>query len=1131
MDNLNYPSRVYYHKFSKFSIIFFLFISVLLLFTDKIYAQQEKTITISVSNQDLQSIFNELEKTTIYRFTYKDLVLPTGKNITISSEKMDVDQFLSKLLYPINLSFKRNGNNFSIVAKPIEVASADTKNNNILITGSVKDVKEQPVIGAIISVAGITTIGTNTDVNGTFSLKVPPKSTLVISYLGYISQEISVTGKSNLNITLQEDSKLLDEVVVVGYGTQKKVNLTGAVSSIKGDEIVATKNENVQNMLTGRIPGVRVVQKSSEPGAFNNSFDIRGLGAPLIIIDGIPRSNMERLDPNEIESLSVLKDASASIYGVKATNGVVLITTKKGKEGKVELNYSFNYGLQQPIGLPKPVNAVDQMTLYNEYTMTKNPQNPYRDFTDADFAPYLNGIKQSSDWQKAALRETAPISQHNMSISGSSKILSYFFNFGYLKQDGFWKSGDLNYDRYNIRVNVDAKINNRLTAELKTSAIMDTKNQPYGDTWKVFKSLWRQSSTSPIYANNNPDYPGSAFDAAHTAVITDADKVGYSKYNNKWYQSSLALVYDIPFVTGLSAKALYSYDYNTASNKHYRKEYTLYTYDAQNKTYNPEIANSPSQIQREFFEKTQTMMQLSLNYKRSFGNHNASGLLLYEEGTQSGDNFFALRELSLPVDQLFAGNETNQQGNMSKSLNDIYDFATRAVVGRANYDFASRYLLEFSFRYDASSKFSKDNRWGFFPAVSGGWRISEESFLKNNELFSFVDNLKVRGSWGKMGDDALLEFQFLQGYNYPEGGNIFGGEYVNAIGFRGVPNKNLTWYEGETVNIGLDASFWNKKLGIELDLFQRDLSGLYDTRILTLPGTIGVGLPIENLNSKRNRGYELTLSHYNRIKDISYHVVGILSYTHSKWLHKESARALNAWGNWKNGLMDRNENIWWGYEDDGVFQSYDDIYNSSVYQDIYSLPGDYKYKDWNGDGVIDGNDEHPIAIKGVPILNFSLNLGADYKGFDFSALLQGTTKSYVEYADQLATPFPWGYGNILDIYQDRWHPVDPEADPWDPKTEWVKGDRPALGRPVGKGTAAIQNASYLRIKSIELGYSLPKSIVRKIGLVSARVYINGYNLATFTGLKYLDPEHPGDSSFGYLYPLTRSYNMGFNITF
>jgi len=829
--------------------------------------------------------------------------------------------------------------------------------------------------------------------------------------------------------------------------------------------------------------------------------------------------------------MSVLKDASAALYGVRAANGVVLITTKKGKSGKPELNYSYNLGMQQPLGLPKPSDAINEMTLMNEKTMT-NLNSPFLQYSAADFELYKSGKKQSSNWEDAAMTNSALSSQHNLSMSGSSNTLNYFFNFGNLNQDGYWISDDLKYKRSNVRANVDAKISKRLRTEMKLSGIMDNKNQPYASTDNVFKSLWRQSSLSPVFANNNPSYPGEAYDAANTVVLTNSDLSGYKKYENKWFQSSLALIYDVPYITGLEAKGMYSYDYNTSANKSYMKEYSLYSYNALDSVYTPNNAQSPSTIKRDFHEKTSTLLQFSLNYKRIFQEkHNVAGLLLYEEGTTDADNFLAMRELSLPIDQLFAGNQVNQIGSMDS--NGLYKFANKALVGKFNYDYASRYIAEFSFRYDGSSKFKSDAQWGFFPAGSVGWRMSEEPFMKNSSKLSFVDNLKLRASYGMMGDDGAAAYQFLTGYDYPSSGYIFDDNFINGIGFRGMPNYNLTWYTAKTLNIGLDAMMWKGLLGFQLDVFQRDRSGLLGDRLMTLPGTVGSNMPQENLNSDRSRGYELMLSHHNKIGQVNYNLSAILSYTSTQTQYYERAVLGNSYENWHYNNNNRINNIWWGVESDGFFTSYNDIYENKVNQgggNLETLPGDYNYSDWNEDGVIDGNDNHPIGLNNVPLMNYSFTIAADYKGFDVNFLFQGAAMSYVEYPEQLSVPFVWKNGNILTMFLDRWHPVDPGADRYDPATVWVPGDRPAIGRPIGKGTASVQNASYLRLKSADIGYTLPKPILSKLGIVATRVYLNSYNLFTITGVKYLDPEHPSDSN-GYLYPISRTFNVGISVTF
>jgi TonB-linked SusC/RagA family outer membrane protein len=1007
------------------------------------------------------------------------------------------------------------------------------------ISGVIHDASGNPVIGASVIMKDKKT-GVITDIDGKFTIDAANGTKLVISYIGYQTKELTV-GKDNFKqIILAEDIEQLDELVVVGYGTQKKATLTGAVSAVTNKEITTTKNENVMNMLTGKVPGVRVVQKSAEPGSFNNSFDIRGLGNPLVIIDGIPRDNFTRMDPNEIESISVLKDASAAIYGVRAANGVVLITTKKGnsaKKDKFDMTYSVNYGGQKAIGLPLGTDAIGYMTLMNE-KRKRNFQNNYITqlapaFNEADFEAFRNGSRISSDWGKLVLADFAPQQQHSLSMNGSGENINYFFNVGYLDQMGIFKSGDLNYNKWNFRANIDAKITKNVRTELRVSGIMDTKNDIVGGAWNVFKSIWNQLPTDAIYANNNHDYPGTASGFIHPALAIDADETGYNQTKGKWLQSSFALIYDIPHVKGLNAKALYSYDYKNSDNKQYSKAVTQYTYDPANNTYIGSVLNSPSKVSRSYGMNTSQLLQLSLNYERSFKSNNVKGLLLFENNVSEGDNFYASRELALDIDQLYAGNDKNQIGNMD--ANGLYKTVSKSLIGRVNYDYASKYLAEFSFRRDGSSRFSPIGQWGFFPAASAGWRISEESFIKDTKALSFINNLKLRTSYGVMGDDAALAYQFITGYDYPSGGTVFGGNYVNGVGFRDVANENLTWYTAKTFDVGVDLDLWQGLLGLQVDYFQRNREGLLATRLQSLPGTLGATLPQENLNGDQTLGYEIVLSHKNRIGKLNYNISGNMSITRTMMKFIEQAKAGNSYENWRNNQSDRYTNIWWGLTYKGQYQSYNEIYNNSVNAGGGNqglVPGDYYYEDLNGDGVIDGWDERPIATRSTPQINFGFNLNADYRGFDLNLLFQGAAMVYVEYQEQLAEPLCWDR-NALALFMDRWHTEDPNADYFDPNTKWIPGTFASVGNGSvrGSGTAAVQDASYIRLKSAELGYTVPRKLMQKIGLDSGRFYVNGYNLLTFTGLKFIDPEHPGDELYGYIYPLAKTYNIGFNVTF
>jgi TonB-linked SusC/RagA family outer membrane protein len=1014
----------------------------------------------------------------------------------------------------------------------------------------VADATGEPVIGANVVIKGTST-GVITDINGKFEINVPDKAVLVISYIGYINSEITPGNQSDLRVTLRENALGLDEVVVVGYGTQRKATLTGAVSSINSDDLIATKNQNVQNSITGKIPGVRVVQKTSEPGEFNNQFDIRGFGNPLVVIDGIPRDNFARMDPNEIESISVLKDASAAIYGVRAANGVVLVTTKKGEEGKTRIEYTYNYGSQRPIELLKPVDAIDRMTLFNERTM-HNIDNGTLKYPDSEFEAYRNGTKKSTDWYGETLYDSAPQWAHNVSASGSFGKFNFFASFAYTDQKGFFRSDALEYERYNARVNLNGQITNRLHLSIKINGIVDNRMRPQKNAWEIYKSLWRVTPDEPVYANDNPDYYYKVLADLHPIAASTPDISGYQQNQGTWLQNSFELKYDVPYVTGLTAKGMASYDMKFDDNSTYTKKYNLYTYNSADNTYSPTVRNSPQTMNRYYRTTPSFLLQFSLNYDRTFADaHSVNILALYEESQRSSDNFTAQRDLGIPIPYLFAGQAGNQQG--SSNINDVWQNANRALVGKVGYSFKGKYIGEFSFRYDGSSKFPKDSRWGFFPAGQLGWRVSEEKFVKESDALSFISNLKVRGSYGKMGDDAASQYQFVTGYNYPVSGDninreqlgtgyMMDGAFVPAVGFRAAPNPNITWYTVTTANIGLDASLWNGLLGVTIDVFKRDRDGLLANRIVSVPWTFGNSIAQENLNSDQTKGFEIELSHRSKVSDFHYRISGNLGFTRGMKQYIERSPSGNSWDNYRNNRSYRYGDVWFGWGAAGRFQSLEEIANYPVYTERGKLPGDYIYEDWNGDGTIDDLDRHPIATtvdadkndfqdkRNYPLLNFGLTLSADYKGFDFSGLFQGAAMSYVSYGEQVGSPFAWD-GNALYYFLDRWHPADPKADPWNPNTEWVQGYFGYTGSNADTNSSfMVQKGDYLRLKTVELGYTLPKTVIARVGIQNVRVYVNAYNLLTFSNVKGLDPEHPTET-YGYMYPINKTYNFGINVTF
>jgi len=1027
-----------------------------------------------------------------------------------------------------------------------------------LIKGSVMDEKGEPLPGVSIKVKG-TNYGTVTDVSGKFTVNADKGTTLVFSFISYVTKEVVIQDQKTVNISLTPASSTLDEVVVVGYGTQKKVSLTGAVTSISSQEIVTTKNENVENMLTGKVAGLQVVQNTSEPGDFANNISIRGMGNPLIVIDGVETPDfavtggngdnnvgssnlLSRLDPNDIESVSVLKDASAAVYGVKAANGVILITTKKGKAGSLQLTYSGTYGLQVPSGLPKPVNATQYMTLVNQQQLHNQQSLAY---TAADFAAYASGAKQSTDWYDATFKKSAMQQQHNLSASGGNETTQYLISGGFTDQDGILASNDLNYKRYNVRSNVTSKIGKNITVNLNLSAVMDQKNSPAQSFWYTTREAWRELPTQPFYANNNSSYllKGSV-DGGNPLAYESSDINGYSTQNNKFFNGQLSIDYNIPAIPGLTLRGFYSYNDQIQDNKLYQKSYNLYTYNDALKTYDASLNNSPSYVQRQYYSYPKNTDQFSIHYAHTFGGaHNISALLLYEGNEQTADNFAAYRQLSIPVDQIIAGNSLNQAA--TQDSNALSDYATNSIVGRLTYDYKGKYLAEFSFRNDKSSKFAPAHNSGFFPSASVGWRISEEKFWKNSSALSFIDNLKFRANYGVLGDDGTLFYQFLSGYNYPAGGSnnqlpsgaVFGNTFLNAVQSTGIANPSVTWATSHTFDAGVDLDAWNGLLNVTFDYFIRDRKGLLATPALQVPDVLGAPLPQENIKGDRTQGFDFSVGHTSHIGKLRLDVKGSFSYTNTKNTAYPESRHGNSYLDWRNNNANRNQGIQMGYGGNGQYQNYSQILNSPVAVGRNVVVGDYVYQDWNGDGQIDDNDIHPIAYGGnpnggpaIPKITYGLTIGGYYKNFDLNLLFQGTGMYSVSYIEQLNIPL-WGGGSALTQFTDDWHPANPTADPYNPNTVWVPGHFAYTGTtPATNSIFNFQNAAYLRLKSAEFGYTVPGNVLKTIGVKGVRIFANGYNLFTITKVKYVDPEHPS-GTYGYLYPLDKLFNIGLNVKF
>jgi len=1058
------------------------------------------------------------------------------KNINLSGEFLY--NSLKKLLITVCISFLLLFlGSLQTFAALNDLVSADQQS---VVKGIIKDSKTGESLPGVNIVIKGTTQGVISDAEGNYSLSVSSTDvTLVFSFVGYVAQEIPLAGQSVLDVSLVTDIAEFDEVVVVGYGTMKKINQTGSIVSLQTEELTTYSGSNLGNSLAGKLPGLRVMQIGGEPGKYDSRIDIRGWGNMLVIIDGVPRSDFQRLDPRSIASISVLKDASAAVYGVKAANGVMLITTKSGQAGKSNINFNYQRGVNQLTDYPKAItNSKDNLELLNEAALVAGTPLPYPDWEKYDGT---DPNYPSVDYWNTVFRKSAPISTFGGSIDGGNQKVTYRLFGSILREEDAWKQLDpeneSGYNRYNFGANLTAEIYDGLTANFIFSGLADERLQPYITTdGKTFRQNYMEPSYIPIYANNNPEYYNDGLADFNPLAIIDADLTGTWEEKNKRYQSTFSLVYDLPFVKGLQLKGLVAYDAQSRTRKMMRKFYNEYKFI--NDVYKPTGVNSPSNLVMDEQQQYLLTSQVSVNYKTTIAdNHNITGLLLGELRQTNGTFFSAQKNFDLDVlEQLNAGLTENAVASGA----DFVPAKNLGLVGRVNYEFATKYLAEVSFRYDGSSLFPSDSRWGFFPAFSLGWRMSEESFIKDN--LSSISNFKLRLSHGTMGDDAAANgFEYMEGYIYPSGSYMFSaGGLVTGASSRGLANPNITWYTATTSNVGFDLDIRQSLLYASFDLFRRERNGLLATRAEGLPSEFGATLPQENLNSDLSTGYEIVIGHKGTIgSDFLYEVSANLTYARTKWLYREVAPYGSTYSKWRNDLSNRWSNMRWGLGYEGQFQTQEEL-NTAPAQNGNGhagyFPGDMRYEDWNEDGMISGLDERPIGRDNNAEIFYGLDMNATYKGFALTLFWQGATHYTLFPTAQMRGPLMWGR-NSIDIFMDRWH----HEDPLDFTTPWVPGKFPISRTNFGFAPNQVnseymfQDIWYLRLKNVELSYTLPIKWSKKVFIKDVRIFTNATNLLTFKSKEaYFDPEKrlDGDEAqSGFKYPLTKNYNLGIDITF
>jgi TonB-linked SusC/RagA family outer membrane protein len=1024
------------------------------------------------------------------------------------------------------------------------------------IKGKVTDETGSGLPGVTVTEKG-TTNGGITDVNGQFSVNVKgDAAVLVFSFVGYAGIEEVVGSRSIINVTLTPDVSSLNEVVVVGYGTQKKETITGSVASVKGSELVKSPVVNLSNSIAGRMAGVVAVNRSGEPGADGSAIRIRGSntlnnGDALIVVDGIPNraGGLDRINPNDIESVSVLKDASAAIYGSRAANGVILITTKRGKTGKPQLSYSANQGYSQPTVIPKLTNAAQYVGMLNDldiyglpttewaaantaYKTTGTYTRPNGTTRKAPFSPtdiqkYADGsdpwLYPNTDWYDATLKNWSPQTQHNLQISGGTENVKYLASLGYQNQDGYYKTSATAYQQYDIRLNLDAKINKYVDINVGLLGREEARNYPTRGAGAIFRMQMRGKPQQQAYWPNG--LPGPDIENGENPVVITTDLSGYDRQKQDYIQTNGAINVKIPWIEGLKWTGTAAVDKRLGTRKLWQIPWTLYQqgagFEADGTT--PKLVASkrgPAEpnLNQTYDDQLNILLGSVFSYEKQIGVHNITALAGMNRETIDGNNFSAFRRyfISPALDQMFAGGDlerTNSGGG--------FETARINYFGRMAYNYKEKYLAEFLWRYDGSDRFPAKSRYGFFPGVMAGWVVSEESFMKNQNVFSF---LKLRGSWGQLGNDQV---------NLPNSGTPATYQYLSTYGFRSyilgdaeqktlfetrLPNENITWEVASNSNVGLEGQMLNGKVFFEMDYFSNYRSKILWFKNASVPQSTGITLPAQNIGEVSNRGFDFNIGYRGGKGDFKYNFSVNGGYAKNRIEFWDEAPGAPEWQRTTGKPM----NTFMSYLYDGVFKDQADIDARTVdYSAIVKTlrPGDMKYQDYNGDGKITPDDQVRTDNTTLPLFQGGVNLGAQYKNFDLTILIQGAAgaKQYVSAGEM------GNIGNyLLDMHDNRWTIDNPSS--VHPRIA-NRSDQYYSNN----NTYWLRSSDYIRLKNFELGYTLPEVLTKKIGSSSARVYVNGINVFTIDKLKVYDPETA--STTGQYYPQSRIMNMGLNIKF
>ncbi|MGO1597497.1 MAG: SusC/RagA family TonB-linked outer membrane protein [Sphingobacterium sp.] len=1026
----------------------------------------------------------------------------------------------------------------------------------ITVQGTVRDESNgQSLAGVTVTIKG-TSQATTTDEQGSFTLEnVPVSATLVFTSIGMESKEIPVANQTNIDVRLVTALDNIDEVVVVGYGTQKKETVTGSVAQVRGDDLQKSPSVNLSNSLAGRIPGLVATNTSGEPGGDGSGLRIRGTNTlgdsgPLVVIDGIPAraGGLERLNPADIENVSVLKDASAAIYGARAANGVILVTTKRGKIGKPLLSYNFNQGFSQATVIPQLADAAQYAEMRNELEIFKLPVEEWQDalngFNDdgvyrrengstvtAPFDPedrrmFADGSDPwghpNTDWYDEALKNWSPQSKHNLQLEGGSDDFRYLMSLGYLTQDGYYKNSATGFDQYDLRVNLDANVNKYIKTQFGVMGRQEDRHFPTKSAATIFRMLMRGNPTMPAYWPNG--LPGPDIENGENPVVISTDATGYDRNKRYYFQTNGQVEILIPGVEGLKVTANASVDKYVRSSKRWEIPWNLYTWqgDYEEDGETPQLVGgqrgpADPRLDQSMEDQMNVLLGTVVSYDKVFGDHTLNLLAGLNRETIRNDNFSAFRRffISNNIDYLFAGGDAEKDND-----GGAWERARLNYFGRVNYNYKGKYIAELLWRYDGSYMFPKDSRYGFFPGAMLGWMVSEEDFWKDN--VPFVNYFKIRASYGQMGNDniyydgVLQEYQYFSTYGF--GTYIINDEMVKSLAESRVPNMFITWEVANNYNLGFDFQFLDGKFNAEFDLFKNQRESILWRRNASIPQSTGMTLPAENLGKVNNSGFDFNLGYRDTFGELGVNASVNGGYAKNKILFWDEAPGAPEWQ--KSTGRAINAGLYYVY--DGVFRDQSEIDANTVdYSDVTSnlRPGDMKYQDYDGDGKITPDDRVRRDKNNIPTFQGGLNLGLSYKNFDLAILFQGAAGGEL----RVGTDESGAIGNYLeDFYENRWTVDNPSSEHpriTDRSDQYYSYDN----------TYWLRSKDYIRLKNVELGYNLPTSLLEKAKISNARIYVSGQNLLTWSKMKVYDPEV--DNTLGHYYPQSRLINGGIMVSF